>query len=152
MTAQAPTIQPTSAQDEKSLVGAWTLVSCYMEDTVTKEKNATWGERPNGCLTLTAAGHWTVVQTSENRKAPHTDEDRAAAFRSMIAYSGRYRIEGRKIVINVDIAWDESWVGTEQVRYFRIEGDKLHIEAAPQRYANLGDRTMLAVLVWQRAT
>ncbi len=52
---------------------------------------------------------------------------------------------GRKIVIKVDIAWDESWVGTD-----RIEGDKLHIEAAPQRYASLGDRVMRAVLLWER--
>jgi hypothetical protein len=33
--------------------------------------------------------------------------------------------------INVDIAWDESWIGNEQVRSFRIDGDRLHIEAAP---------------------
>ena len=57
---------------------------------------------------------------------------------------------GRKMVIKVDIAWHESWVGTEQGRYFRIEDYKLHIEAAPQRYASLGDRIMRAVLLWER--
>ena len=56
----------------------------------------------------------------------------------MLAYSGKYRTEGNKIVIKVDIAADESWNGTEQVRYFILEGDRLHIEAAPQRYANFG--------------
>ena len=75
-------------------------------------------------------------QTAEGRKAPQIDEDRAAAFRSMLAYSGKYRTEGNRIIINVDIAWDESWNGTEQVRYYRIQGDQLHIEAAPQPYAN----------------
>jgi hypothetical protein len=82
--------------------------------------------------------------------APKTDEDRAAAFRSMLAYSGKYRTEGNKIVINVDIAADESWNRTEQARYFKIEGDQLHIEAAPQRYANLGDKLMRAILFWVR--
>jgi Lipocalin-like domain len=53
----------------------------------------------------------------------------------MLAYSGKYRTEGNKIIINVDIVWDELWTGTEQVRYYRIEGDQLHIEAAPQPYA-----------------
>jgi hypothetical protein len=41
----------------------------------------------------------------------------------MLAYSGKYRIDKNKIIINVDIAWDESWNGTEQVRYYQIEGD-----------------------------
>ncbi len=58
------------------------------------------------------------------------NDDYAAALRSMLAYSGTYRTEGNKILISVDIAWDESWNGIEQVRYYRIEGDRLHIEAA----------------------
>ena len=40
----------------------------------------------------------------------------------MLAYSGEYRTEGNKIIINVDIAWDEAWTGSEQVRYYRIDG------------------------------
>ena len=51
------------------------------------------------------------------QEAPKTDEDRAAAFRSMLAYSGI-----------VDIAWDETWTGSEQVRYYRIDCDKLYME------------------------
>lgn len=31
-----------------------------------------------------------------------------------------------------------------------FEGDKLHIEAAPQPYANFGGRVMRGILVWQR--
>jgi hypothetical protein len=131
------------------LVGTWFLVSALMEDVATKKRESVWGERPNGRLTLTNS-HWLVVQTAEGRKTPHTDEDRSAAFRSMIAYGGRYRTEGRKIVIEVDISWDESWTGTQQVRFFDVEGDRLHIEAAPQRYANLGNKPMRGILTWQR--
>ena len=96
------------------------------------------GRAPNGYIVLTSEGRWIVVQTAEGRKAPQTDEERAAAFRSMLAYSGKYRTEGNKIFIKVDIAADEIRNGTEQVRYFRLEGDRLHIEAAPQPYANFG--------------
>jgi Lipocalin-like domain len=136
--------------DDGKLVGTWKLVSCLMEDIETKERKATWGQLPNGFIVLTAGGRWIVVQTAEGRKAPHSDEDRVAAFRSMLAYSGRYRTEGDKIVIKVDIAWDESWNGTEQVRYYRIEGDRLHIEAAPQPYANFGGKMMRGILIWAR--
>jgi hypothetical protein len=108
------------------------------------------GEHPNGYIVVTGKGRWIVVQTAEGRKAPQTDEDRAAAFRSMLAYSGKCRTERNKIVIKVDIAADESWNGTEQVRYFRLEGDRLHIEAAPQPYANFGGKVMRGILIWAR--
>ena len=68
----------------------------------------------------------------------------------MLAYSGKYRTEGNKIVINVDLAADESWNGTEQVRHYRLEGDQLHIEAAPQPYANFGGKVMRGILIWTR--
>jgi Lipocalin-like domain len=134
----------------EKLVGTWRLVSCFMEDVETKERKAVWGERPNGYIILTPQRRWIVVQTSENRKAPLTDEDRAAAFRSMLAYSGKYRTEGNKIIIKVDIAWDESWNGTEQIRYYKIDGDQLRIEAAPQPYAHFGGRVLRGILIWQR--
>ena len=136
--------------DKDKLIGTWKLVSCVMEDVETKEQKLVWGEHPNGYIVLTPSGRWIVVQTAEGRKVPQTDADRTAAFRSMLAYSGRYRTEGDKIIIKVDIAWDESWNGTEQVRFYRIEGDRLHIEAAPQPYANFGGRVMRGILIWAR--
>jgi Lipocalin-like domain len=154
MMAPTQTTQATSPMrsqaGNENVTGTWKLVSCFMEDVETKEQRAVWGKRPNGYLTLTAGGHWIVVQTAEGRKVPQTDEDRGAAFRSMLAYCGKYRIEDCKIVIKVDIAWDESWTGTEQLRFFSIENDRLHIEAVPQRYANFGDSVMRAILIWER--
>ena len=148
MNAQTKSLHASS---NPQLVGAWTLKSCFMEDVETKERKAAWGERPNGTLILTAGGQWIVVQTSEGRKAPRSDDDRCAAFRSMLAYAGKYRVEGQKILIDVEVAWDESWTGTEQVRFFRIEGDSLHIEAAPQRYASFGNQVLRGILIWERA-
>ena len=136
--------------NNEALVGTWKLVSCFMEDVETKEQKPSWGERPNGYIVLTPEGRWIVVQTAEGRKAPKTDEDRAAAFQSMLAYSGKYRTEGNEIIIKVDIAWDESWIGTDQVRHYRIEGNRLHIEAAPQPYANFGGKVMRGILIWER--
>ncbi len=68
----------------------------------------------------------------------------------MLAYSGTYRTEDHKIVITVDVAWDEAWNGTEQVRFYKLEGDKLHIEAAPQPYVNFGGKVMRGILTWAR--
>ena len=121
-----------------------------MEDAATKEKTLAWGEHPNGYLVVTPDCRWIVIQTAESRGIAKDDIDRAAAFRSMLAYSGTYRVEANKITIKVDISWDEAWIGTEQVRLFRIEGNKLHVEALPQPYANFGGKIMRGMLIWQR--
>jgi hypothetical protein len=134
----------------EALVGTWKLVSCLMEDVETKERTPVWGAHPSGYIVLTPGGRWIVIQAAEGRSAPQTDKDRSAAFRSMLAYSGKYRTEGNKIIIKVDIAWDESWNCTEQVRYYRIDGDRLHVEAAPQAYANFGGKLMRGILIWAR--
>jgi hypothetical protein len=137
--------------DTTALTGTWMLESCVMEDVPGKDRTLAWGEHPNGCLVLTPDGRWIVVQTAEGRKAPQSDVEQADAFRSMLAYAGRYRIEGNRIVVTVDVAWDESWIGTEQVRNFRLDGNRLHIESPPQIYANFGGRTLRGLLVWRRA-
>ena len=143
------TIGAVMSDDKDKLVGTWKLISCVMEDVETKEQRPVWGEHPNGYLVVTSS-RWIVVQTAQRRTVPKSDEERSTAFRSMLAYSGKYRVEGDKIVVKVDIAGDETWNGTEQVRCYRIEGDKLHIEAAPQPYANFGGKVMRGLLIWAR--
>jgi hypothetical protein len=59
-----------------------------MEDIETKEQTPVWGQHPNGYLVLTPR-RWIVVQTAQGREAPQSSDDHAAAFRSMLACSGR---------------------------------------------------------------
>jgi hypothetical protein len=68
----------------------------------------------------------------------------------MIAYSGRYRVEGDKVITKVEIAWNESWVGGEQVRFVRFEGDKLYIESPPMPHPNVGGRVVRVIVTWER--
>jgi hypothetical protein len=143
------TIGAVMRDDKAKLVGTWKLASCVMEDVETGEQRPVWGEHPNGYLVLTSS-RWIVVQTAEGRTVANTDAERSAAFGSMLAYSGKYRVEGDKVVIKVDIAGDEAWNGREQVRFWRIEAGRLHIEVAPQPYANFGGRVMRATLIWAR--
>jgi Lipocalin-like domain len=133
--------------DSAKLTGTWKLISAVMvmEDVETKEQKLLWGEHPNGYI-----DRWIVVQTAEGRATPKIDEDRSTAFRTMLAYSGKFRTEGNKVIIKVDIAWDESWNGTEQVRFYRVDEDKLYIEAAPQPYANFDGKVMRGILIWAR--
>jgi hypothetical protein len=111
-----------------------------------KEQKPVWGLQPKGYVVISSEGRWIVIQTGEGRRPPVNDEDRIAAFKSLLAYSGKFRTEGNKIVISVDIAADESWNGTEQARFYRVDGDQLRIEAPPQQYDNFGGKVLRGLL------
>ena len=55
------------------------------------------------------------ILTSDSRKPGLGDAERAQLHKSMLAYSGRYRVEGNQFVTTVDVSWNEAWNGTEQL-------------------------------------
>jgi hypothetical protein len=134
----------------RDLVGTWELRSFLLEDTTTGERRAVFGQRPRGFLVLTAEGRLISVVTAEHLPWPRSDADRALAYASMLAYSGLYRIEGDRFVTEVDVAWDRDWIGTRQIRFWRLHGDLLSIETAPQLPSGDG-RTGRGIVVWRRA-
>jgi hypothetical protein len=91
-----------------------------------------------------------AVITAEGRKPPESDADRATAFRTLIAYSGLYRIADDRWVTKVDIAWNESWLGTEQVRFYRLEGDMLTVTTPWLSSLNYEGRTVRGTLTWTK--
>ena len=145
--------RPAAADDEsdrKNIVGVWRLVSVVYEDAQTKERTPVLGEHPKGRQIATAEGHWLALVTADGRKAPQTDEERAQALRTMIAYTGRYRVEGGKVITAVEAAWNEAWVGSEQVRFIRFEGDRLLIESPPTPHPNLAGKVVRVIVIWER--
>jgi hypothetical protein len=134
----------------KEIVGTWDLVSVVYEDQATKERTPVYGEHPRGVQIATPEGRWLALMTGENRPIPKTDEDRAQALKTMIAYTGRYRVEGGKVITKVEAAWNEAWVGGEQAREIRIEGDKLYIQSPPMPHPNLNNKIVRVIVEWQR--
>ena len=136
--------------ESQQIVGVWKLVSVMYEDQETKALTPIMGERPRGYQIATPDGRWLALATPSDRTAPSTDAERAQAFRTMIAYSGRYRVKGSTITTKVEVAWNESWVGGEQVRHIRFEADKLFIESPPMPHPNMYGKTVRVIVVWQR--
>ena len=140
-----------AADDQDRLYGVWKLTSWVFEDAETKERKALYGEHPKGYLILLANGRMMALLTADNRKVPKSDEDQIAAFRSLLAYSGKFRLEGsNKFITTVEIAWNEAWVGTEQARTYKLDGDKLDIISMTQPNVNFGGRMMTGILSWER--
>lgn len=89
--------------------------------------------------------------TGEGRKPGSTPEERAALFSSMLSYTGIYRLEGDQFITKVDHSWNEAWNGTDQVRFYKLAGDKLDIVSAWTVATTLPERpTVRGILSWER--
>jgi hypothetical protein len=138
------------ADDETAIVGTWKLVSVVYEDVATKKRTPVLGEHPKGIQIATPEGRWLALVTAEGRPIPKTDAERARALQTMIAYTGRYRVEDGKVITKVEAAWNEAWVGTEQVRAIRFEGNRLYIESPPMPHPNVNNKMVRVIVIWER--
>ena len=133
------------------VIGVWRLRSCYLEIVETGEHVEPYGARPKGVFMIHPDGRAAVVMTSEEQIKPATAADQAEAFQKLVAYSGLYRVEPPdRLVIAVDVAWFEPWVGSEQVRKFTVKDDTLEIVGEPTRTPFTGDALIIGVLSWVR--
>jgi hypothetical protein len=140
---------PVFGSDADSLIGTWKLVSWQVIVENEPPQNV-FGSHPKGFLILTREGRSIVLTTAENRRKGMGDAERAALHKSMLSYSGKYRVEGNDIITVVDVSWNEEWNGTEQRRHFRIERDKLFIESAPAPSILFPGKVDFRRIVWER--
>ena len=137
------------------LVGTWRLVSWSIEVVESGEKLQQFGDNPPGYIHFTSDGRVFAVLTASDRKPVETEFDQIAAFGSLIAYTGRYRVEGNRLVTKVDVSADPAAVGTELVRFYKLMGDRLEITTAPfvsnKPSVSFGGRQIRSHLLWQRA-
>jgi hypothetical protein len=134
----------------EDLAGVWIIESFHVEDCATGKRTQPWGDRPSGTVMFDPGGRMFAMITSERRVSHETGLDEADAFRSMLAYSGHYRVEPpNRLVTTVDIAWFEPWVGTDQVRFCDISGDRMTLTSAPLNMPRQNAKTF-AVVNWRR--
>lgn len=137
-----------STQSERpGLAGVWRLLDFKRTFSDNGETVDMMGPEPRGVLLLTESGRISVLVTSGARDA---EAGPAALFASLMAYSGRCAVEGERFVTNVDVAWHPSWVGTEQVRFYELDGDELRIVTAEQTHPSFPGRLGRAILRWRR--
>ncbi|MBT2869738.1 lipocalin-like domain-containing protein [Chromobacterium violaceum] len=115
---------------DTKLCGSWRLVSFDLELQESGERTQPWGEDPNGHLIFGADGRMMVLVAARAREPGDTDAQQAVLFRTLMAYAGRYRVDGDRFIIKVDTCWNEGWNGTEQERFYRLDGDVLDVFTA----------------------
>jgi hypothetical protein len=144
-------LQPLQADDKASLLGTWKLAS-FVNQVVGENTPAreVWGPNPKGYLIFGADGRMMTITMASGRNPPTNDAESVALLKSMNAYTGKYTIEGDKWTTIVDAHHNETYVGHPQVRYFKVEGDKLTVRVPDQPSALFPGQRITATLEWIR--
>ena len=147
---------PARAQSPSSIVGTWRLVSMDREVLETKVVSHAFGGHAVGLLTYTSDGRMMVMIVDSTRKPPAqptaTDAEALGLYRTMLAYAGPYRVQANEVITHVELSWDQTLTGTDQKRFFKLEGNRLTITSTPLVSAFLGNQTTVTTLVWERVT
>ena len=147
-------VRPTVLSADEAatqLSGTWKLVS-WLTKFDGGDAVEPYGPNPKGRLVLTPDSHWIIIFTGANRKPAKTNDEKAALLDSMLAYSGKYTIEGNRMTIQVDMSWNEIYSGANQnqTRFFKLEGDILTIRSPEIMSAVRPGQKAVATLTLQR--
>jgi hypothetical protein len=127
---------PAFADDSANLPGVWKMTSWMRHEIASGKETKLFGEQPGGYLIYSKGGHfmWTGFKNQRPKPAAAepTDAERLALFKTMYAYDGTYKVEGGKIVDNVEVAWNEGWVGTKFIiDKYEVSDKTLTMVSAP---------------------
>jgi hypothetical protein len=138
-----------------SLEGTWRLLAVEGRSEG-RTISTPFGLRPIGRLVYMSDGRMSVMIMAAARAkfGSHglragTGPEKAAAFDSFLAYSGRYeRLEDR-VIHHPDVASIPDFVGVPEERFVSLDGDRLILSTPPM----LEDgRIRTFVVVWQRVS
>ena len=142
---------PARAGDN-ALLGTWRLKSFVREVAGTGERYNQLGEQPDGYISYGAEGRMLVFFVSDEQPHPRaepTDDERVKLHKMMLAYGGTYTLLPDKVVHHIDIEWDGRRLGTDQVRFYTIEADKLVIKTEPNK-SPIDGREGMGILTFER--
>jgi hypothetical protein len=98
----------TISQASEAIVGSWRLVSWVEVDTESKSAHNVFGDNPTGMITYTPDGRMSVFIIDPKRTKPAgpkaTDAEAVELYRTIIAYSGSYGIEGNKVTHKIEFS------------------------------------------------
>jgi hypothetical protein len=133
----------------RQLAGSWKLTSWTIQ-VIDGETTQPFGPNPNGRAVFTQEGVSAFMIARPDRKPATNDADSAALLKSLMVYTGKFKIDGDKLTTNVDLSWNEILTGTAQVRFFKLEGDRLSIRTGEQASAVYPGKKVVGTLTWER--
>ena len=103
-----------------------------------------WGRSPVGSIVIERGWCYLQIMSSDvpafSGTTPIGEQMSTMLLSSYIAYSGACTIDEKEgsVTLKVDAAWRPNYVGTQQKRFFRIEGNKAFFGPAPNSMKSEG--------------
>ncbi len=123
-----------------SIIGTWKLLSYQLR----KKGNISFplGENVRGLLIYQENGYMSGIISGENRPdvtSPASmgisEKERLEISKNFIAYSGKFFVEGNKIVHSVEVSFVPNLMGkTNHAGTFEVNDNNLTISSIPQLY------------------
>jgi hypothetical protein len=135
---------------KERLIGKWRLLS-YETTEAGARRGRPYGHAV-GRLSYDAHGNMTGQVMRPDRAPVELGKGNAqqvrAAYLGYIAYFGTYRVapDGRSVVHHVEGALNPAWVGGDQVRRMRFEGERLILSADVRKNGEI----VTHVLTWEK--
>jgi hypothetical protein len=137
-----------------AILGTWELVSAASSTSGGKRDETPFGQNPAGFLTYTQDGRMTAMISFGGRKRLSPNnlgvapvEEQAEAYRTFVAYAGRYTLNSENVIHHVEISSIQDWAGTDLLRSIKFEGERIILAALPAPAD--GDLKSFE-LIWQR--
>jgi len=115
------------------LFGTWKQLSGTYVDIEIGEERPGLSKSPNGYIHFARDGRMFNLTVDSSRQRPvgprPTAAEAEALYRSLIAYTGTFGVDGDRVFFDLDVSWNESWTGTRQIRTFKLAGNQLMITA-----------------------
>lgn len=138
---------------QKALVGTWRLVS-FQFRTLDGQLTYPYGPDAVGYYIFSESGYMCVALMPANRSKfaggdimGGSTEEKVAAAQTYISYSGKYEIQGDKLVVHPEVSFFPNWVGNDQVRIGELEGNRLMLSTPPLLVRGV---QLTAHLAWER--
>jgi Lipocalin-like domain len=136
------------------IFGTWKLVSASTSTASGERNDSPFGRNPTGFLTYTQDSRMTAIisyggrarlSSKDSHSAPL--EEQAGAFRTFIAYAGRFTLNSDHVIHHVEISSLQDWVGTDLIRSIKFEGERITLVAPPMP---VDGKMQTFELIWQR--
>ena len=86
---------------------------------------------------------------SFGRTGPALQEEQAEAFKTFLAYAGRYTLSGDQMTHHVEVSSIQNFVNKDLVRSVKFEDDRITLVTPP---TPVNGEIQTVALVWQRLT
>jgi len=141
----------SAATAEGELAGTYKLISTTVTYLETGQAVA---ENDSGFIMYGRDGRMMGIILTGDRPKPAsidkiTDQECIELFRSMVAYGGSYKFDGKTVEHHIDISSNAVWTGTTLIRDVKRDGGRLILTTRPAPNPFDG-KLVSATLVWEK--